>query len=313
VEKIRIALGNKGAGTAPVFATVEGGYFREQGLEPELIPYQGHSRSLAALIAGEADFTNAVGPEVIMANQRHRGDAVIIASATSRSAQQVSARPGLEMREQLRGKRWGILARHDADECSIAMAFERWGWDRARDAEIVVVGSDGPRLDVLLDARRVDVAIMHAPEPFQAAKRGWAMIEDLGRLDVAFQNSCAATTRRLMRQRPDTALRYVRAYCRGVYRFRTDAAFGVDVLRKYTGEADAAVLEQAWLLFARLMGGMMYPSVEGMRNASHVLVGLGAIPRPVPPGDSIDLGVVAAVEREGYFATVLGLATGAPS
>jgi len=311
VEKIRIALANKGAGTAPVFATVEGGYFREQGLEPELIPHQGHSRSLAALIAGEADFTNAVGPEVIMANQRHQGDAVIVASATSRSAQQVSARPGLETREQLRGKRWGILARHDADECSIAMAFERWGWDRARDAEIVVVGSDGPRLDVLLDSRRVDVAIMHAPEPFQAAKRGWTMIEDLGRLDVAFQNSCAATTRRLMRQRPDTVLRYVRAYCRGVYRFRTDPAFGIDVLRKYTGETDAVVLKQSWLLFARLMGGMMYPSVEGMRNASHVLAELGAIPRPVPPEDSIDLGVVAAVEREGYFATVLGLARGA--
>lgn len=313
VEKISIALVNKGAGTAPVFATVEGGYFREQGLEPELIPYQGHSRSLAALIAGEADFTNAVGPEVIMANQRHQGDAVIIASATSRSAQQVSARPGLTTREQLRGKRWGVVARNDADECSIAMAFERWGWDRNKDAEIVVVGSAGPRLDLLLDERRVDVAIMHAPEPFQAAKRGWTMVEDLGRLDVAFQNSCAATTRRLMRQRPDTALRYVRAYCRGVYRFRTDATFGVAVLRKYTGETDTAVLEQTWLLFARLMGGIMYPSVEGMRTASHVLVELEAIARPIPPEDSIDLGVVAAVEREGYFATVLGLGSGASS
>lgn len=313
MDKIRIALANKGAGTAPVFATVEGGYFREQGLEPELIPYWGHSRSLAALIAGEADFTNAVGPEVIMANRRHQGDAVIIASATSRSAQQVSARSGLTAREQLRGKRWGIVARNDADECSIAMAFERWGWDRTKDAEIVVVGSDGPRLDLLLDERRVDVAIMHAPEPFQAAKRGWTMIEDLGRLDVAFQNSCAATTRRLMRQRPDTALRYVRAYCRGVYRFRTDATFGVAVLRKYTGETDTAVLEQTWLLFARLMGGMMYPSVEGMRTASHVLVELGAIPRPIPPEDSIDLGVVAAVEHEGYFATVLRLGSGASS
>ena len=311
MDKIRIALANKGAATASVFATVEGGYFREQGLEPELVPYQGHSRSLAALIAGEADFTNAVGPEVIMANRRHRGDAVIIASATRRSAQQVSGRPGLTAREQLRGKRWSIVARNDADECSIAMAFERWGWDRTKDAEIVVVGSDGPRLDLLLDERRVDVAIMHAPEPFQAAKRGWTMIEDLGRLDVAFQNSCAATTRRLMRQRPDTALRYVRAYCSGIYRFRTDAAFGLAVLRKYTGETDIAVLEQTWLLFARLMGGMMYPSVEGMRTASQVLLELGAIPQPIPPDDSIDLGVVAAVEREGYFATVLGLGAGA--
>ena len=307
MEKIRIALGNRGAGTAPVFATLEGGYFREQGLEPELIPHQGHSRSLRSLIAGEAEFTNAVGAEVIMANRRHGGDVAIVASAISRSAQQVSARPGLTTRDDLRGKRWGVVARHDADECSIAMAFERWGWDPARDAEIVVVGGNRPRLDLLLDERRVDVAIMHAPEPFQAVKRGWKIIEDLGQLDVAFQNSCAATTRRLMGANPEIVQAYVRAYCRGVFRFRTDAAFGLAVLRKYTGETDEAVLQSTWMSFARLMGGMMFPSVEGMRGASHVLAKIGAIPRPIPPEEMIDLGPIGRLEKENYFAMVLGV------
>jgi ABC-type nitrate/sulfonate/bicarbonate transport system substrate-binding protein len=305
VEKIRIALGNRGAGTAPVFATVEGGYFRAQGLEPELIPHQGHRSSLATLIAGEADFTNAVATELIMANHRHGGDATIIASAISRSAQQVSARPGLTRRDQLRGKRWGVQARSDADECAIAMAFERWGWNIGRDAEIVEVGADGPRLDLLLDERRVDVAIMHAPEPFLAAKRGWQVVVDLGRLDVAFQNSCAATTRRLLNERPETALRYVRAYCQGVYRFRTDAEFGLAVLRKYTGESDPAVLEGSWVMFARYMGGLMFPSLEGVRNAGAVLHRLGALPRAPAPEESVDQEPVAALEREGFFMTLM--------
>ena len=307
MEKIRIALGNRGAGTAPVFATVEGGYFREQGLEPELIPHQGHSRSLQALIAGAADFTNAVGAEVIMANRRHDGDAVVIASAVSRSAQQISARPGLTTRESLRGKRWGVVARQDADECAIAVAFERWGWDMAKDAEIVVVGSERPRLDLLLDASRVDVAVTHAPEPFQAARRGWNSVDDLARLDVAFQNSCAVTTRRLVESRRDLALAYVRAYCRGVHRFRFDAGFGIEVLRKYTGEADRAVLESTWMYFSRLMGGLMFPSVEGMRAAGSMLARIGAIAKPVAPEEMIDLGLVAELERENYFATVLGV------
>ncbi len=307
MEKIKIALGNRGAGTAPVFATVEGGYFREQGLEAELIPYQGHSRSLQSLIAGAADFTNAVGAEVIMANRRHEGGAVVIASAVSRSAQQISARPGLTTRESLRGKRWGVVARQDADECAIAVAFERWGWDMARDAEIVVVGNERPRLDLLLDASRVDVAITHAPEPFQAARRGWNTVDDLARLDVAFQNSCAVTTRRLVESQPDLALAYVRAYCRGVYRFRCDASFGIDVLRKYTGETDKAILELTWIYFSRLMGGTMFPSVEGMRGAGIALAKIGAIAKPVAPEEMIDLSLVVRLERENYFATVLGV------
>ena len=212
MERIRIGVAHTGAGIAPLFAAVDGGYFREHGLEPELVSCPGHPRALQALISGEVDFINSVGAELILADLQHRGDAVVIASAISRSAQQVSARPGLTTREELRGKRWGVITRNDADECAILMAFERWGWDISRDAKIVAVGSEAPRLDALLDEKRVDVAIMHAPEPFQAAKRGWNLVEDLGRLDVAFQNSCAATTRRLIAARPQTVVNYVRAY-----------------------------------------------------------------------------------------------------
>jgi ABC-type nitrate/sulfonate/bicarbonate transport system substrate-binding protein len=307
VERIRIGVAHHGAGVAPLFAAVEAGYLRDEGLEPELISCPGHARSLAALIGGEVDFINSVGPELILANLRHGGDALVIASAIGRSAQQVAARPGIATREDLRGRRWGIVARNDADECAIRMAFERWQWDPVKDAEIVVVGSHAPRLDALLDPARVDAAILHAPEPFQAAKRGWNVLADLSRLDVAMQNSCAAATRRHIRSRPDTVLRYVRAYCRAVHRFRTDAGFGTALLRKYTADSDPAVTEATWVLFARLMGGMMFPSLEGMRTALALLHGLGAVPASAVPEDFVDLDPVATLESQGFFASLLGL------
>jgi NitT/TauT family transport system substrate-binding protein len=297
---------HRGAGVAPIFAALEGGYYREQGLEPELLSYHGHSNSLKALIADEADFTNAVGAELLLANNRHRGDAVILASAISRSAQQVAARPGIETREDLRGKRWGVGARNDADECAIIMAFDRWDWSIDKDAEIVVVGTDGDRLDLLLDQRRVDAAIMHAPETFQAPKRGYHVVEDFGRLDVSFQNSCAASTRRFMKTNPDIGLRYVRAFCQAVHRFRSDAQFGIHVLRKYSGETDIDVLRPTWVLFARYMGDMMYPSLEGVRNASAILHRVGALPGLVAPEEAVDLDPVIALEREGFFDTLMG-------
>ena len=110
-----------------------------------------------------------------------------------------------------------------------------------------------------------------------------------------------------MKSRPETVLRYVRAYSQGVYRFRTDAAFGIDVIRKYSGETDRGVLESTYVLFARLMGGMMFPSVEGVRAAGQVLHRLGAIPRPAAPEEFVDLEPVARLEKEGFFRTLLGL------
>lgn len=306
MDKIKIAMAHRGAGVAPVFAALEGGYYREQGLDPELVYYHGHSNSLKALIAGEAHFTNAVGAELLLANTRHQGDAVILASAISRSAQQVAARPGINSREDLRGKRWGVTARNDADECAIIMAFDRWGWSVEKDIEIVVAGNDGTRLDLLLDPNKVDVAIMHAPETFQAPKRGYHVVEDFGQLDVSFQNSCAASTRSFMKANPDIGLRYVRAFCQAVHRFRSDAEFGIHVLRKYSGETDIEVLRPTWVLFARYMGDMMYPSLEGVRNASAILHRVGALPKLVAPEQAVDLNPVIALEREGFFETLMG-------
>jgi hypothetical protein len=306
MDTIRIGVAHRGAGLSPVFSALESGAFRAAGLQPELVACPGHPAALAALQAGQVDFINSVGPEVLLANARHGGDAVVIASAIGRSAQQVSARLGLTGRESLRGLRWGVTARNDADECTIRMAFDRWGWEIGRDAQIVVVGTSAPRLELLLDPAKVDVAIMHAPEPFQAARRGWTLIEDLGRLDVAFQNSCAVTTRRLAARDPGLVRRYVQAFCEGVWRFRTDAAFGIGVLRQHTGEPDEQILRQTWVLFARLMGGMMFPSVEGLRNAAQVLHRLGALEREVPPEAVVDLEPVAALEADGFFERLMG-------
>jgi len=307
MDKIRIACGNRGVGTSPLFAAVEGGYMKDNGLDPELKFYEGHPRALPALEAGEAEFTNTVSPDVITINLLDDADVVIVASAVSRSATYVTARPGLTRREELRGKRWGVLARGDADHCAIAMTFERWGWDLDADARIVPVGAGGPKLDRLLDAARVDVVLMHSPEPFQAARRGWNLVEDLRRLDVAFQNSCAATTRRLARSRPDVVLRYVRAYAQGVYRFRADGKFGVEVIRKYSGETDREVLEASYLYFSQLMAGTMYPTPEGVTAAARMLHRLGVIPRVPAPGDFIDQEPVAQLHREGFFRRLTGL------
>jgi ABC-type nitrate/sulfonate/bicarbonate transport system substrate-binding protein len=294
-------------GTSPLFAAVEGGYMSENGLDPELKFYAGHPQALPALVAGEAEFTNTVSPDVLTIDLRDGADVVIVASAVSRSATYVTARPGLTKREELRGKRWGVLARGDADHCAIAMAFERWGWDLDEDARIVPVGTGGPRLDRLLDPAQVDVVIMHSPEPFQAARRGWNLVEDLRYLDVAFQNSCAATTRRFLRARPDVALRYVRAYAQGLYRFRADGKFGIEVIRKYSGETDREVLEAAYLYFSQLMGGTMYPTPEGVTTAARLLHRLGVIPRVPAPGDFIDQEPVAQLHREGFFRRLTGL------
>ena len=306
-DKIRIGVAHRGAGLSPVFAAIDGGFFGRADLDAELVPLPGHPAALEALIKGEVDFINSVGPELLLANYRLNGDAVVIASAISRSAVQISARPGITSRNGLRGVRWGCVARGDADECAMLTAFDAWGWDPAHDVTMVAVGNNAPRLDLLLDDRRIDVAVMHAPEAFQAERKGWKIVEDLSRLDLAIQNSCAATTRRLLAARPQTVRRYARAYAEAIWRFRTDASFGVGVLARNTGETDRSVLVRTWLCFARVMGGPTFPSLEGMRQAARLLARLGQLPAAPPPEASTDLSAIASLEADGAFFDIMNV------
>jgi hypothetical protein len=109
-----------------------------------------------------------------------------------------------------------------------------------------------------------------------------------------------------MKANPDIGLRYVRAFCQAVHRFRSDAPFGIHVLRKYSGETDIDVLRPTWVLFARYMGDMMYPSLEGVRNASAILHRVGALPEPVAPEQAVDFNPVMTLEREGFFEVLMG-------
>ena len=131
------------------------------------------------------------------------------------------------------------------------MAFDRWGWSVDKDAEIVVVGTDGARLDLLLNARRVDAAIMHAPETFQAPKRGYISLRISAGSTSSFQNSCAASTRRLIKANPTPACVMCGPSASGVTDSVATRNSASHVLRKYSGETDIDVLKPTWVLFAR--------------------------------------------------------------
>jgi hypothetical protein len=51
----------------------------------------------------------------------------------------------------------------------------------------------------------------------------------------------------------------------------------------------------------------MFPSLEGVRTAGKILHQLGAIPRLPSPEEFVDLDPVLELEKEGFFARLMGV------
>jgi len=65
-------------GTSPLFAAVEAAH-EGNGLDPELKVLRRAPTGASALVAGEAEFTNTVSPDVLTIDLRDGADVVIVA------------------------------------------------------------------------------------------------------------------------------------------------------------------------------------------------------------------------------------------
>lgn len=300
---LRIGIAHRGAGVAPIFAALRDGGFDREGVVPELVYLAGHADALEALEAGTVDIINSVGPEVLLHNARNRGTAVVVASAISRTAVEIMVPPEWPQARTLAEARWGVLRRFDPDHVTAVQIcrFEGWTFDRL---QLLEAPAGSSRLKRLLAPGRFDAVVLHAPDPILARTQGWRTAIDTARYDAPMQNSCAATTERLVRDERATLLAYLRAYAAGVWRFRHDAAFGPQVLLDISPQLGLPAAAEAWRYFARVFGGGMYPSPAGLLQARDILIELGAIPSDTPL--PLDQSLVAEIEAGGHFTSIIG-------
>jgi NitT/TauT family transport system substrate-binding protein len=104
---VRIAFVSRSTLDMPYFIARDKGFFREEGLEPELIMMKA-IQTVQAMLAGGIDFGTATGTAVSAAV--NGADVRVILALTDRPSFDLVARPGITNIQQLRGKRIGISA-----------------------------------------------------------------------------------------------------------------------------------------------------------------------------------------------------------
>jgi NitT/TauT family transport system substrate-binding protein len=74
VEKPKIKIGViPSIGMAPLYLAVSKGYFKQEGLDAQLVPMPGDGGSMSSLLGGDVDFTFASYPLLVQAEQKGEG------------------------------------------------------------------------------------------------------------------------------------------------------------------------------------------------------------------------------------------------
>jgi NitT/TauT family transport system substrate-binding protein len=296
---VRVAYSAISGAMAPLWVAQEGGYFRREGLDIELLYIGGGSLLIQSILGGDVQFS--YGPSVPVVNAALRGsDLVFIANTGDTLIFSVMTKPEIKEPNDLKSKRVGVTRLGGSADLALEFALKRWGIQRGRD--LIVLQTGGlPESLAALRSGAVDGAVLSPPNNLLAKKAGLRELVDIGQLGIIFPNTPLSTTRSYIKSNREALIRFLRALGEGQRRLRTDKDFSVNVLSKYTKTTDPEILEELYRIYGVRYTGQQIPYVRS-EGVEEVLKGMDSKEtRQTKPADFIDNSLLKEVEQTGFF------------
>src|SRR5215208_4328799 len=224
-DKIRIAVANFNVSFMTAGVADKKGYFREEGLDPEIIGMR-PPVSITALASGDIDYTTVFGSVVRAAV---RGLPVrVVASFIDGSTHALIARPEFKSVKDLRGKTMGVGSYGASDDIAGRMMVKHYGVDPDKQMKIVALGPDRARFAALKEGI-VEVAVIAPPADSEGRKAGFNILARAYEI-FTFPFVGLGTSTRKLSEKPDEVKRTLRAFIRANRFIRDNREESIQIL-----------------------------------------------------------------------------------
>jgi NitT/TauT family transport system substrate-binding protein len=292
-QKVKIAVSSRGIAFIDLYIAQDRGFFREEGLEAELVQVSANVAT-AALISGEVDALGAVG---LAARASQSGLPIKVLAVTGhRALFWLTARPETKSIAELKGMTLGITSRNGSQHLVANRLLATGGLDPAKDVTTVVIGGAPALLQALL-AGSIQVTALSPPTVIVARdKFKINILADTPRDFVSTQGGFAVTDRALADKR-DLVRRMMRARTKAYRYFHENEKGTSETLAKYTKLDFSTALETYRLSrFGFTANGILTDAdVETLLKQDAKTLGL---PQPVPASKVFDFASQREVNKE---------------
>lgn len=302
LTRINVGYSALSADQLPAWVAKETGIFARNGLDVQLIFFTGGTTTILALVSGDVPITQVSGPGLV--NSVLAGaDAVFVAAGITSLNYVLMGKPGVKTVEQLRGGTLAISRFGSATDSIARFALRKIGLTPGKDVTLVQVGSGPDRLSATLTGR-VTASVINPPASFIGEKKGLAILADVAKMGLVFQHTGAATTRKYIREHPDTVRRYVRSHVEAVHTIWTDKEATVRTLGKYMGSnLDREILEKSRenILTEALLPKKQYPSLEGLQTVLDDIGERDPRAKTAKPEQFVDFSFIKELDASGFI------------
>jgi ABC-type nitrate/sulfonate/bicarbonate transport system substrate-binding protein len=299
---VRAAYVVLGSSALPAWLAQDEGIFARYGLDVELTYIAGQVRIGEALVGGDLDV--GIGPaELAIAPTLEGADLAMVASWNNRSAFSVLVLPGVQTVADLQGKRVGVTRRRSLSETWATTTLGQFGLVPERDYSFLAIGGQAEQL-AALQAGAVDAAVLTPPTNLLARQLGFFELLNYRDYALEFAGMGLNTTRRYLKEQPETLDRLLRALAEGVALVVQQPELAVATLGRQTQVEDRELLAEAVRFEQSRAARDLLPTSAGLKAALDEVTRNNPRGASASPDDFVDLTLVRGLNESGFIASL---------
>ena len=240
-QKIVVGYSAVSALNSPFWVIKDAGFFKQEGLDADLIYIASSSTMAQAMLAREVAISTA-NSQVVVDSGLEGGSLAAIGAVINVVAFYVMAPPEIKSIEDLKGKPVGVTRFGASTDFGLRKLLVKYGLEPGRDVPILQIGGM-PEIAAAISKRTIYAAPMSYPMAYKAQEAGMRILYNLAKEDIPFMHVGITTSRAFLKDRRPQAKAFLRAYGRAVHFMHTRKNETKAILARYTKINDPGMLE----------------------------------------------------------------------
>ncbi len=282
---------------AVLWVARETGLFEKNGLKTDVAYIRSGSTMAQALLAGELQIAQSGGPAVLAAAV---GGADFVLVAVALNTTPIVIMGTVSRMEELKGKGIGVTRYGSNTDISARFALKKFGLQPDKDVALVQL-EDYPGIMGGIQSGRIAAGALADPFTDHAKKLGYKEIADIASLGLEFPFVTLTAKKSYLRDHPDVAQRFVRAYTEAIALYKNNRELAMKVTQKYTGIKDPSILASTVNFYAPKLSRVPYPTVGGIRFVLEQITAQNPKAKNFSPETFMDVRFVKQLEESGFI------------
>jgi NitT/TauT family transport system substrate-binding protein len=296
--RLNVSYSSESPGSLSVWIAKESGLYARNGLDVQLLRVTGNV-AVMALVSGEVNIGLMGGSAAITSNLGG-SDAVMVAAGQVSTDYSLVANPKVKNAQQLKGGIVGVASIVGSSMTATLYALQKLGLS-TKDVNVLLAGGTPERLAALRSGR-IQATILSPPTSFAAEKEGYNVLLDLIVMPLPYNS--IISTRRFVRDNPDSARRFIKAHLEAVNLLKTERETGIKTLGKYLRRTmDRHLLEKSYDISVSdtILPRKQYPTLAGIKTILDSLVKTYPKAATARPEDFTEIGFIKEFDDSGFI------------